>query len=346
VGRTGALTPVAELQPVKVSGTTVSRATLHNEDEILRKDIRIGDTVIIQKAGEIIPEVVEVLPNLRDGSEVEFVMPVLCPICDSKTQKPEGEAIRRCTNQTCYAKEFERINHFISRNAFNIDGLGESVIKIMIDMGLITDSADLFFLSESDLASLPLFKEKKVANVFNSIQNSKKIDLSKFIFSLGIRYVGEQTAQLLAEYIKTKTDLESLEPNLVFEIFSNSTLQEISDLDGLAQKTAETILEWFSFDHNKKLFDKFQKAGIKINFPKVNSNGALAGLTFLFTGSLATQDRTTAKQKVESLGGKAATTISKNIDYLVIGDKPGSKLKKAEELGLKVITEEEFNQMI
>ena len=346
VGRTGALTPVAELVPVKVSGSTVSRATLHNEDEINRKDIRIGDTVIIQKAGEIIPEVVEVLFNLRDGTEKKFIMPTLCPVCDGETEKPTGEAIRRCLNPNCYAKELERINHFISRNAFNIDGLGENVIKLMVDQGLITDAADLYSLTETDLSTLPLFKEKKIQNVISSIEISKNIELSKFIFALGIRYAGEQTAQLLADYILTKINQTNVQPVDVLSIMQSTTLLDLCEIDGLADKTAETILDWFKQKHNIQLLHKLQKANIKIQIPVKNKSGKFAGLTFLFTGTLSTQDRTTAKQKVESLGGKAASAISKNIDYLVAGDKAGSKLAKAEELGIKIISEEEFNDML
>lgn len=344
VGRTGALTPVAELKPVKVSGSIVSRATLHNEDEIARKDIRKGDFVIIRKAGEIIPEVVEVLLSKRAKDSVPFQMPTVCPICDSETTKPEGEAVRRCTNPNCYAKEIEKLNHFVARNAMNIDGVGESAIKLLVDTGLIQDAADLYFLSTEDFLSLPLFKDKKAEKAVQSIEKSKNIPLAKFLFAQGIRYAGEQTAKLLADFLAQKTDMFS--PQNIFTIFKNTPLEELSQIEGLGEKTAQEILDWFSLSTTQKLFQKFEQVNFNITHSKPKSSGKLAGLTFLFTGTLSTQDRNTAKQKVESFGGKAASTISKNIDYLVAGEKAGSKLKKAEELGLKIITEDEFNQMV
>jgi DNA ligase (NAD+) len=354
VGRTGALTPVAELEPVRVSGTVVSRATLHNEDEIARKDIRIGDTVVIRKAGEIIPEVVEVVTANRTGQEQIFEMPLNCPICDSETTRPEGEAIRRCLNPNCYAKELERINHFVARNAMNIDGLGDSATKLLIDMGLIQDAADLFSLKIEDFLSLPLFKEKKAIKTFESIQNAKNPILSKFIFGLGIRYTGEQTAQLIADFIQShlrstqsqdSLPIQEISPIQVYQTMQTS-LENLAEIDGLGDKTAQEILDWFKLPSTSKLFQKFEQAGLKFQAKSKPKSGKFVGLTFLFTGTLQTQDRNTAKQKVESFGGKAASAISSKIDYLVIGEKAGSKAKKAEELGLKIITEDEFNHMI
>ncbi len=347
VGRTGALTPVAELEPVKVSGTTVSRATLHNEDEIDRKDIRIGDTVLIQKAGEIIPEVIESLPNLRSGKELKFIMPVKCPICDSDTVRLKGEAIRRCTNLNCYAKEVENIIHFVSRTGMNIDGVGESAIKMLIDSGLIIDAADLYFLSKEDFLSLPLFKEKRADNAIKSIQESKNNPVNKFIYSLGIRFLGEQTAHLVTDFLREKVgSLQTIKPAKIYEVMTAVSVEEFATIDGLGEKTALEILDWFQTEKCKQFLEKFDKADLNLTIPVKAAGGKLAGLTFLFTGSLETQDRNTAKQKVESLGGKAATTMSKNIDYLVAGEKAGSKLKKAEELELKVIDEETFNKMV
>jgi DNA ligase (NAD+) len=344
VGRTGALTPVAELQPVKVSGSVVSRATLHNEEEIARKDIRVGDSVIIRKAGEIIPEVVEVILAKRPANSIKFTIPAKCPICDSETLKSDTEAVRRCTNTHCYAKEIEKLNHFVARNAMNIDGVGESAIKLLVDTGLIQDAADLYYLSKEDFLSLPLFKEKKADKAIQSIKNSLNCQLDKFIFALGIRYTGEQTAKLLADFLSTKTN--NFSPNNLYSVFKTTQLSELAQIDGLGEKTAQEILNWFSLETTQKLFSKFQQANLTLTYTPPKTTGKLSGLTFLFTGTLSTQDRNTAKQKVESFGGKAASTISKNIDFLVAGEKAGSKLKKAEELGLKIITEEEFNQMV
>jgi DNA ligase (NAD+) len=371
VGRTGALTPVANLEPVLVSGTTVARATLHNEDEIERQDIRIGDTVIIQKAGEIIPEVVEVLVGLRNGKEQKFKMPTICPVCQSQTEKPDGEAIRRCINEKCYARELETLSHFVSRQGMNIDGLGEKVVKQLLDENLIGDPADIFFLTKDELLDLELFKEKRADNVIASINAAKFTPLPKFLFALGIRYIGEKTALDLSKYLsknstKTETisvDIESSQLDLftnstsnrkeitympisaIWSKGSNLTLEQWVSIEGIGDKVAESIYEWFQNSTHQKLLMKFEKAGMKLLVP-THSEGKLSGKTFLFTGTLVSMPRNQAKQRVQSLGGEMLSAVSKNLDYLIIGEKPGSKLKKAQDLGVTVLSESEFEQML
>jgi DNA ligase (NAD+) len=371
VGRTGALTPVANLEPVLVSGTTVSRATLHNEEEIEKKDIRVGDTVVIQKAGEIIPEVVEVLTDLRSGKEKKFKMPTVCPVCQSETEKPKGEAIRRCTNQNCYAREVENLSHFVSRQGMNIDGLGDKVVKQLLDENLISDPADIFFLTKDQLLNLELFKEKRAQNTIDSIKSAKFTPLSKFIFSLGIRYVGEKTAADIAKYLvknstttkKIKTEIESsqldlftqsnsqekeityLSPSKLWTKGAKLTLDEWLSIEGIGEKVAESIFEWFQHESHKNLLEKFALAELYL-LVQTNNTGELSGKTFLFTGTLQEMPRNQAKQRVQQKGGEILSSVSKNLDYLVAGEKPGSKFKKAQDLNIKILTEEEFTKLV
>ena len=356
VGRTGAMTPVANLEPVLVSGTTVARATLHNEEEIEKKDIRVGDTVIIQKAGEIIPEVVEVLTDLRDGTEEKFKMPKLCPVCGSDTDKPEGEAIRRCKNPNCYARELETLSHFVSRQAMNIDGLGYKVVKQLLDENLVGDLADIFFLTKDELLALELFKEKRAQKTIDSIEAAKFTPLAKFIFALGIRYIGEKTASDIAKNLsknstkteKIKVEVESSQLDLfteseseikeityvpINEIWkkgSSLSLEEWESLEGIGSKVAESIYEWFQNPNHENLLNKFERAGLKL-LVSTSTQGPLSGKTFLFTGTLTTMPRNQAKQRVTQKGGEILSSVSKNLNYLVTGEKPGSKLKKAQE---------------
>ncbi len=347
VGRTGSLTPVAELEPVHIDGTTVSRATLHNQDEIDRKDVRVGDTVVVRKAGDIIPEVVNVLTEFRTGNEEKYQIPDFCPVCNKPAQREKDEAVKRCVNPDCPAKQQARYEHFISRQGFNIDGLGPKVIEQLLQEGLIHNFSDLFKLSAKDLMPLPLFKEQKTQNILDSISNSKHIPVHNFLFSLGIRNIGIQSAQDLSSYIFAKQQGQTITPLELLKEIQDHSLDDLTKIDGFGEKTLEYFHKWFSNSKNQELLNSLTKSGITIEIPeKQTTSGVLNNQTFLFTGKLQNFDRSTAKTLVENYGGKNATSVSKKLDYLVIGEKPGSKLKKAEEAGVKVITEEEFLQMI
>jgi len=328
VGRTGALTPVAVLKPVSVAGSIVSRATLHNIDEIKRLDVRIGDTVIIQKAGDIIPDIVKVLVNLRTKKEKKYRFPKVCPACHSKVKRKDNEVAYYCSNSKCYAKNIESLIHFVSKKGYNIEGLGNSIIKLLSDKGLIITFADIFRLKKGDLLSLEGFAEKKVNNTLSSIQECKEVILSRFIYSLGIRHVGEETAISLAKHFKH------------FNSFKNSKKEELEDLQDIGPEVAKSIVKYFEDKYNIKVVEDLFELGIKIKEEDYSSN-ILEGKTFVFTGSLSVS-RDKAKSIIRKAGGKVVSSVSKGLDYLVIGKKPGSKLKKAEDLNIKIITEKEL----
>jgi DNA ligase (NAD+) len=327
VGRTGALTPLAVMEPVKLAGTTVSRATLHNEDEIKRKDIRIGDTVIVQKAGDIIPEIVQSLPNLRTGKEKKFVMPKVCPVCGGPVVRPKGEAVARCAQTDCLAIEMQQIEHFVA--AFDMDGLGEKIIAQLAGEGLISDAADLFKLEVGDIEPLERFAEKSAQNIVQTIQEHKKVTLDRFLVALGIRHIGAITATDIANYYGE------------FEKVQKATPEEIQEIDGVGPIAGQSLFDWLKSEKGQKLLDKLFEVGIKIAKPaKVGDK--LAGKSFVVTGSLDTMSREEAQAKIRANGGKATSTVSAATNYLVVGDNPGSKLQKAEKLGVKVIDESEF----
>ena len=328
VGRTGALTPVAVLKPVSVAGSIVSRATLHNIDEIKRLDVRIGDTVIIQKAGDIIPDIVKVLKNLRTGKEKKYRFPRVCPACHSKVKRKDNEVAYYCSNSKCYAKNIESLIHFVSKKGFNIEGLGNSIIKLLSDKGLVITFADIFRLKKGDLLSLEGFAEKKVNNTLNSIQECKKVTLSRFIYSLGIRHVGEETAISLTKHFKH------------FNNFKNSKKEELEDLQDIGPEVAKSIVKYFEDEYIIKVVEDLFELGIEIKKEDYISN-VLEGKTFVFTGSLNIS-RDKAKNIIRKVGGKVVSSVSSSLDYLVIGKKPGSKLKKAEDLNINIITEKEL----
>jgi len=332
VGRTGAITPYAVMEPVKVAGSTVSRATLHNEDEIKRKNLKVGDTVILRKAGDVIPEVVAPLKNLRTGKEKEFKMPKECPICGGPVVRPAGEAVARCANTECFAIEKERIIHFVSKDAFDIVGLGEKIVEQLFSSGLITDPADTFALKEGDLEPLERFAEKSAKNLVESIQEKKRITLPRYIYSLGIRHIGAQTAQDLADHFGS---LESIE---------KSEIEELQEVEGIGDVAAKSIYEWFRNERNTKLLKKLKEHNV--TYEKVKKTHELDGKTFVVTGSLESMTREEAHEEIRKKGGKASGSISKTTDYVVVGENPGSKLAKAEKLGVKVIDEEEFKKLL
>jgi DNA ligase (NAD+) len=333
VGRTGALTPFAVMEPVKLAGTTVTRATLHNEDEINRKDIRIGDTVIVQKAGDIIPEVVEALPNLRTGKERKFVMPKECPVCGGPVVKPAGEAVARCAAKNCFAIEQQKVGHFVSRDAFNIEGLGEKIIEQLFAEGLITDAADIFKLTVGDIQPLERFAEKSAANLIDSIKEHKKVPLNRFIYALGIRFVGSVTANDLANYFGN------------YEHLKKATYEELEQIEGIGPVAAMSIFEWYKDKTNIKFLEKLFEGGVEIEKPK-RVGDKLAGLTFVVTGTLEGMSRDEAEQMIREAGGKATSSVSASTSYLVVGDNPGSKLAKAEKFGVKQISEEDLQNLL
>lgn len=344
VGRTGVLTPVAHLKPVEVSGVTISRATLHNEDEIERKDVRISDTVIVQRAGDVIPEVVEVLKDLRTGHEKKFHFPSHCPICSAPVKRKDSEVAYRCTNHNCFAQKCERLFHFVQRSAFNIEGLGEKIILQLLEEGMIGDPADLYTLKKEDLMSLPLFKEKKTQNILDAIEKSREITLDRFIFALGIRYLGEQGSAEFASYLINDKSHYSIKEFL--SDIKKLNQEELNNLEGVGDKVAQGIFDYFQNEKNIRLIEKLDHAGIKITVPRHAKKTAVFGKSFVLTGSLTSMTRDEAKMKIKNLGGKIHSAVTHDTDFVIVGENPGSKAKKAQELGVAMIDEKEFSKML
>jgi len=333
IGRTGAVTPVAVLDPVEVSGVTITRATLHNEGEIKKLGVKLGDTVIVERAGDVIPDVAKVLLELRTGQEKEFHFPKICPVCGTQLIKPKEEAIWRCPNKNCAARKRKNLYYFASRKAFDIDGLGPKIIDKLVDENLISQPADIFTLEEGDLVPLERFAEKSAKNLIGAIQKSKKITLSKFIFALGIRHVGEETAIDLAYHFNGINELQK------------ATKEELEAISNVGSKMAESIYNWFNLKQNQKFIGDLLKAGVEILTPE-KIDRKLAGQTFVLTGALETMTRSQVVERIRSLGGSISESVSKMTDYLIAGDNPGSKLEKAKELNVKIIGEKEFLGMI
>ncbi len=333
VGRTGALTPVAYLKPVRIGGTLVTRATLHNEDEIKRLNVKIGDTVIVQRAGDVIPDVVKVIKKLRTGKEKKFQMPKKCPVCGSKVIRPKGEAVHRCTNKKCGAQQKKQLIHFASKKAFDIEGLGPKIVEQLMDEGLVTKATDFFSLKQGDLVPLERFAEKSTANLIESIVRSKKISLAKFIYALGIRHVGEETAISLANHFGSLGKLKK------------TSLEELSRVKDIGQVVAQSIFKWFNNKNNQRFLDKLIKAGLKIIEIKTVKRKFL-GQTFILTGQLDKFTREQAKAKIRELGGDISSSVSKETDFVMVGKEPGLKYDKAKKLGIKIIKEKEFLRML
>lgn len=335
VGRTGALTPVAHLQPVPVAGTTVSRATLHNADEIKRLGVRIGDTVVIQKAGDIIPEVVEVVESLRTGSEKKFSMPKKCPACGGPiTHQEVGEqqgVVAYCRNPRCYAVHLEQLAHFVSRKAMNIDGLGERIVAALLEANLIEDAADLYELTAGDVEVLPGFGKKSAENVIAAIDESRRRPLARVLFALGIHHVGEETARLIAEHFTT------------IERVRKATQQEFDVIEGIGPVVSESVHEWFNNPEHQEFLDRLLRY-VRVERAR-RHGGRLSGKTLVFTGTLPTLSREEASARAREHGAHVARSISKNTDYLVAGDDSGSKYQQAKKLGVPVITEAEFKRL-
>lgn len=335
LGRTGALTPTAILEPVELAGSTVSRATLHNEDEIKRKDIRIGDTALVQKAGDVIPEVVKIIKEERDGSEKEFKMPKNCPVCGSEVIRPDGEAVSRCSNISCPAQRKESILHFVSRDAMNIDGVGPALIEQLLDNNLIEDYADLYFLRQSHLRDLERMGEKSSQNVIEAIEASKNREFFRVLYALGIRHVGIGAARILAE------NFDSIEE------IKDASAAELEEIAEIGPVIAASIVGFFQERHNRDLLSRLKQAEIRLEKEKdQESKKFLDGLKFVFTGSLNNYTRSEVKDLVEKAGGRAVSSVSSKTNYLVIGDNPGSKYDKAQELRVEILSEAEFKEMI
>ena len=347
VGRTGAITPVAHLTPVSLAGTTVTRATLHNEDEILRLGIHIGDTVIVQKAGDIIPEVMEVLANLRPATAVLYRYPSHCPSCGSLLTRPEGEVVHRCVNPNCQGMRRERIEHFASRYAMNIEGLGIETVDALIAANLVSDVGDLYFLTGMDLLSLPLFKERKAENLLLALERSKIIALDRFLFALGIRHIGRETAELLARRLAWGDPGSSIKPEQILCTLQETTADELSLIDGIGEAVVTSIQSWIADDTNRSLLHKLQNGGVQCIVPTTTViPQVFEGMTFVITGTLPTLGREEAKAMIKDRGGKVSSTVSKKTTYVLAGAEAGSKLDDAVALGVKVIDEGELRRML
>ncbi len=332
VGRTGALTPVAVMDPVKVGGVEVSRATLHNQDEIDKKDVRVGDTVIIQRAGDVIPEVVQVIESKRTGKEKKFKMPSKCPVCGAEVIREE--AIHRCIGLDCSAQLKGRIKHFASKRAMDIEGLGVKLIDQLVDKRLVKDVADIYYITKEQLIELERMADKSAQNIIDAIEASKTKPLSKFLYALGVRHVGETTAEDLARHFPRLDD------------FSHLSEENLMEVEGIGPEVAASMHQFFRDKKNKESVERLKKAGVKVIEPKAKGKGKLAGKTFVFTGALKSYGRDEARNLVESMGGMTASSVSKKVDFVVVGEDPGSKFDKAKELGIKTLTEQEFRRMV
>ena len=335
VGRTGVLTPIAELETVRLAGTMVSRATLHNEDFIKERGIKIGDHVKVRKAGEIIPEVVSVDKEKRDGSEIEFTFPNVCPVCGAETERVEGEAAVRCTGIECPARLFRSIVHFASRGAMDIEGLGPANVEMLLDKGLIENIADIYYLKEDDLKDLERMGEKSARNLIDSIEKSKSNSLDKLLFGLGIRHIGSKAAKILSENFEDIDELMNVEVN------------KLAEINEIGLKMAESIIKYF---HNQQVLDtisKLKSVGVNMKGSKKEfTDTRFAGMTFVLTGTLTEFTRDEASKIIENFAGKTSSSVSKKTTYVLAGEEAGSKLTKAESLGVKIISESEFKEMI
>jgi len=334
VGRTGTLTPVAHLSPVRIGGVTVGRATLHNEDEIRRKDVRIGDTVLVQRAGDVIPEIVKVITSKRNGAESIFKMPLNCPVCNSPVVRARGEAALRCLDVSCSAQIKQRIKHFASKGAFDIDGLGDKLIEQLVDKDLLFSYADIFRLKVDTLENLERMGSKSAANIVNAIEASKQITFGRFIYALGIRHVGEHVAGILARTFGR------------LEVLLNTTPDELEAIEGVGPVVAESVVSFFGTAENRKIVGEIITRGVQILGEGIQAAGTLSGKVFVLTGTLATLTRDEARKLIDKAGGKVTGSVSRNTDYLVAGTSPGSKLERAEALGVEIIDETTLKKMI
>ncbi|MCK4649327.1 NAD-dependent DNA ligase LigA, partial [bacterium] len=335
VGRTGALTPVAIMEPVEVGGVTVSRATLHNEDEIKRKDIRVGDRVLIQRAGDVIPYVVSAIKEKRTGKEKKFIFPRKCPICGADVSRPPGEVVTRCTNISCSAQIKETIRHFTSRGAMDMEGIGDAQVEQLVEKGLIKDPADLYYLKKEDLLPLERMGDKLASNILEAIEKSKERELSRLIYALGIRHVGTHIADVLAENYPSLDEL------------SKARAKELFSIPEIGPIVAKSVELFFKQEGAKRVIDKLKRAGVKLEIEKKKKvPQIMSEKTFVLTGILKGFTREEASEIIKELGGKVSSSVSKETDYVVAGKEPGLKYTRAKELGIKIIDEKEFKRLI
>ena len=334
IGRTGAVTPVAKLKPVSVGGVIVTNATLHNQDEIDRKDVRIGDTVLVQRAGDVIPEVVKIIANKRPSGTTKYILPSECPVCGKEVKRPKDESVTRCNNPLCPAQTKGRIKHFISKGGLDIEGFGDKLVDQLVDKNLLKTFDDVFKLNFSDLESLDRMAEKSAQNVISAINDSKKTTFSKFIYALGIRNVGAHLSKVLEE--KFESDIVK---------FQKASIEELEEINEVGPIVAEAIVNFWSNETNLNMVNECFRYGVSFYQKKLESQN-LSGLSFVFTGTLKTIKRSEAKNYVESHGGHLSSSVSKNTDFLVAGNSSGSKLKKAQDLNIKIIDELKFLEMV
>ncbi len=336
VGRTGVLTPVAILEPVQIGGVIVSRATLHNEDYIIQKDIRIGDYVIVQRAGEVIPQVLRPLPELRTGNEKIWRMPKHCPVCGAEVIRPPGEVAYYCVNSSCPAQLIRSVQWYASKQAMDIEGLGLKVAEQLVNEGLIKDLADIYYLKREDLLKLPGWKEKRADNLLRAIEESKNRPLWRLITGLGIKFVGQVTAQILAERYKS------------MDALARVSQEELEQIEGIGPRIAQSVVTWFRQEQNRKVLEKLRRAGVRMSEEKETEAEVkpLEGLTFVITGALSSMTREEAKTFIESLGGRVTNSVSRKTDYLIVGENPGSKLQKARQLGVPTLSEDAFFKFV
>ncbi|MBD3289762.1 NAD-dependent DNA ligase LigA, partial [candidate division KSB1 bacterium] len=334
VGRTGIVTPVAIMKPVRIGGVEVRRATMHNQDEIDKKDVRIGDWVVVQRAGDVIPEVVKVIKSKRPRDTKKYQIPDSCPVCGSNVVRVEGEAAHRCQNISCPAQLKESIKHFSSRNAMDIEGLGDKLVNQLVERGKVKDFADLYLINKDDWSNLERMAEKSAQNIIDALEKSKHVPADRFIYALGIRFVGEHVSRLLVNHFKT---LENLK---------HADYEELISIHEIGPQVARSVVEFFQEQQNLQTIDRLLKAGISLAELEQQTSDKLAGKTFVLTGALENFTRAEAKNIIESLGGRVASAVSKSTDFVLIGSDPGSKADKAKELGIKIIGESEFQEMI
>ena len=334
VGRTGVLTPKAVLEPVRLAGTTVTSATLHNQDFISEKDIRIGDTVLVRKAGEIIPEVLSVVMEQRPEGTRPYFLPSVCPVCGAPVERDEDGAHIRCTGSECPAQLLRNLAHFASRDAMDIDGMGIAVVENLVGAGLVKTPGDLYFLREEDIAKLDRMGKKSAQNLISAIENSKSQDLSRLIYAFGIRQVGQKAGKVLAAHFKTLDALET------------ATLEELTAIDDIGEITAHSLLEWMSSPQSQHLISRLREAGVNMTATDRGDDQRFAGMIFVLTGALERFTRDEATELIEARGGKAASSVSKKTTYVVAGESAGSKLRKAQELGIQILTEDDFSALL
>lgn len=334
VGRTGVLTPKAVVRPVRLAGTTVTNATLHNQDFISQRDIRIGDTVLIRKAGEIIPEILEVDLSKRPEGTQPYLLPAVCPICGGKVEKDEDGAFLRCTGAECPAQLSRNIAHFVSRDAMDIDGLGSAIVESLIEKGLIKSPADIYYLTMEDISSLWKSGKTAAKKLLAAIETSKQQDVSRLIYALGIRQVGAKTGKVLAAQFGS------------LDALMNASVEELNEVPDVGQVTAESIFDWFHSEQSRHMVERLREAGVNFESKRVITDSRFAGKTFVLTGALSKFTREEATEKIELLGGKASGSVSKKTSFLIVGENAGSKERKARELGIPILTEDEFLEML